>query len=104
MEPPASLDADAIRNEKVKVLGTVRPIAIEDTVRGQYEGYRSTEGVAPGGNTVSIRDPAAEMGMPEEAIQDADIKAALEKFGDPKASPLKLTVDGDLIDYELKLE
>mgnify|MGYP005846490279 CR=1 FL=1 len=38
MEPPASLDADAIRNEKVKVLGTVRPIAIEDTVRGQYDG------------------------------------------------------------------
>jgi glucose-6-phosphate 1-dehydrogenase len=47
MEPPASLDADAIRNEKVKVLGTVRPIALTDTVRGQYEGYRQSEGVAP---------------------------------------------------------
>jgi glucose-6-phosphate 1-dehydrogenase len=45
MEPPASLDADAIRNEKVKVLGTVRPIAIEDAVRAQYEGYRSSDGV-----------------------------------------------------------
>lgn len=51
MEPPASLDADAIRNEKVKVLGTVRPIALTDTVRGQYEGYRKAEGVAPDSQT-----------------------------------------------------
>ena len=35
MEPPASLDADAIRNEKAKVLGTVRPILLSDTVRAQ---------------------------------------------------------------------
>jgi glucose-6-phosphate 1-dehydrogenase len=47
MEPPASLDADAIRNEKVKVLGTVRPISLTDTVRGQYADYRQAEGVAP---------------------------------------------------------
>ena len=51
MEPPASLDADAIRNEKVKVLGTVRPIALDDTVRAQYEGYRSSDGVAPDSQT-----------------------------------------------------
>ena len=47
MEPPASLHADAIRNEKVKLLSTVSPVPIIDTVRGQYEGYRDTEGVAP---------------------------------------------------------
>ncbi len=51
MEPPASLDADAIRNEKVKVLGTVRPISLTDTVRGQYEDYRKAEGVAPDSQT-----------------------------------------------------
>ncbi len=51
MEPPASLDADAIRNEKVKVLGTVRPISLEDAVRGQYEGYRASDGVAPDSQT-----------------------------------------------------
>lgn len=51
MEPPASLDADAIRNEKVKVLGTVRPIDMADTVRGQYEGYRTTRGVASDSKT-----------------------------------------------------
>jgi glucose-6-phosphate 1-dehydrogenase len=51
MEPPASLDADAIRNEKVKVLGTIRPIRLEDTVRGQYEGYPLSEGVASDSQT-----------------------------------------------------
>ncbi len=45
MEPPASLKADAIRNEKVKVLGSVRPILLSDTVRAQYEGYRTGEGI-----------------------------------------------------------
>ena len=44
MEPPASLDAEAVRNEKVKVLrslATMTPETVEGkTVRGQYaEGY-----------------------------------------------------------------
>ncbi|MDY7011463.1 MAG: glucose-6-phosphate dehydrogenase [Planctomycetota bacterium] len=45
MEPPVSLDADAIRNEKVKATKSVRPILLSDTVRAQYDGYLSTEGV-----------------------------------------------------------
>jgi len=53
MEPPASLDADAIRNEKVKVLGTVRPISPEDSVRGQYAGYRESSGVAADSRTAT---------------------------------------------------
>ena len=51
MEPPASLDADAIRNEKVKLLSTVSPVRLADTVRAQYEGYCSTPGVAPNSST-----------------------------------------------------
>lgn len=51
MEAPASLDADAIRNEKVKVLGSVCPIPITDTVRAQYDGYRTSEGVAADSQT-----------------------------------------------------
>jgi glucose-6-phosphate 1-dehydrogenase len=47
MEPPASLDSDAIRNEKVKVLGMVRPVQAADAVRAQYEGYRGLDGVSP---------------------------------------------------------
>ena len=46
MEPPTSFDADAIRNERAKLLSSIRPIEIEDTVYAQYEGYCPTEGVA----------------------------------------------------------
>ncbi len=51
MEPAAPLNADTLRNEKVKVLSAVRPIELEDTVRAQYEGYRSAEGVAEDSST-----------------------------------------------------
>ena len=40
MEPPSDLDPDSVRNEKVKVLRSLRPITLEEaervTVRGQY--------------------------------------------------------------------
>ncbi|WP_425988668.1 glucose-6-phosphate dehydrogenase [Brevundimonas sp. TWP2-3-2] len=40
MEPPSDLDPDSVRNEKVKVIRSLRPITEEDaertTVRGQY--------------------------------------------------------------------
>ncbi len=51
MEPPATFDADAVRNEKVKVLMAIRPIDVEDTVRAQYEGYGQSEGVAGNSQT-----------------------------------------------------
>jgi glucose-6-phosphate 1-dehydrogenase len=51
MEPPASFDANALRNEKVKVLSATRPITIQDVVRAQYHGYCDTEGVAQGSQT-----------------------------------------------------
>ncbi len=51
MEPPASFDATALRNEKVKVLSAIRPMKAEDvqyrTVRAQYKGYCEEEGVDP---------------------------------------------------------
>ncbi len=61
MEPPVGLDADSIRDEKVKVLRAVRQFSPDDvakhTVRGQYTagtakgqavpGYRTEKGVAP---------------------------------------------------------
>jgi glucose-6-phosphate 1-dehydrogenase len=46
MEPPAGTRADAIRDEKFKVLRTVRPLAPDDLVRGQFRGYRRERGVA----------------------------------------------------------
>ncbi len=51
MEPPSSFNADAVRNEKAKLFESIRPIALEDTVRGQYSGYCGTDGVAPGSQT-----------------------------------------------------
>jgi len=72
MDPPANLDADAIRDEKVKVLRALRPFTEErlgrDVVRGQYitgtvhgqavPGYLEEEGANPGSHTetfVAIR-------------------------------------------------
>ncbi|MEX2444008.1 MAG: glucose-6-phosphate dehydrogenase [Alkalispirochaeta sp.] len=51
MEPPASLNADDIRNEKVKVLSTVQPPVLSDTVRAQYEGYLNADGVTADSST-----------------------------------------------------
>jgi glucose-6-phosphate 1-dehydrogenase len=43
MEPPASFNADALRNEKVKVLSAIQPVngksVAFNTVRAQYQGY-----------------------------------------------------------------
>ncbi|GMJ13118.1 glucose-6-phosphate dehydrogenase 2 [Hibiscus trionum] len=44
METPVSLDAEDIRNEKVKVLRSMRPLRLEDVVVGQYKS-RSRGGV-----------------------------------------------------------
>ena len=72
MDPPANLDADAIRDEKVKVLRALKPFTEErlgrDVVRGQYiagtidgsavPGYLEEEGANPGSHTetfVAIR-------------------------------------------------
>ena len=47
MEPPAGLDAESVRNEKVKVLKEIAPIGPENLVRGQFVGYREEKGVSP---------------------------------------------------------
>lgn len=57
MEPPASFDAEAVRNEKVKVLKAIQPIKPDNlgsrTVRGQYEGYQELEDVEEGSQTAT---------------------------------------------------
>ena len=63
MEPPASLDPDSVRNEKVKVLRSLRPIGPGEvealTVRGQYR---------PG----PASDPGALAGYREECGKPSD--------------------------------
>ncbi|WP_191486654.1 glucose-6-phosphate dehydrogenase [Pseudomonas sp. FEN] len=65
MEPPAAFGADAVRGEKAKVVGAIRPWSAEEaranSVRGQYRagelggkampGYREENNVAPDSNT-----------------------------------------------------
>jgi glucose-6-phosphate 1-dehydrogenase len=57
MEPPAVFEANALRDEKVKVLRAVRPSTGSGhrpavrSVRGQYRGYRDEPGVAPDSQT-----------------------------------------------------
>jgi glucose-6-phosphate 1-dehydrogenase len=64
MEPPVSLEAEAVRDEKVKLLKSIRPLSPEDVtkqvVRGQYfagavdgearPGYRQEPKVQPNSN------------------------------------------------------
>ncbi|GAA3674668.1 glucose-6-phosphate dehydrogenase [Nocardioides ginsengisoli] len=51
MEPPTSLHADAINDEKNKVFRSMLPIDPANVVRGQYQGYRDIPGVAPESET-----------------------------------------------------
>jgi len=65
MEPPISFDADPVRDEKVKLLRSIRPIPMDvwnkSVVRGRYgpgemngrqvPGYRSEKGVDPNSRT-----------------------------------------------------
>jgi len=46
MEPPASLSAESIRDEQVKVFRMIPPIDRSQVVRGQFHGYRDEPGVA----------------------------------------------------------
>ncbi len=51
MDPPTGEHSEAVRDEKVRLLKAVRPIAAGDIVRGQYAGYRSVPGVSPDSTT-----------------------------------------------------
>ena len=55
MEPPISFEADAVRDEKVKVLNAIRPMRpeeiISNTVRGQY-----SSGIVDGEGVIGYRE------------------------------------------------
>lgn len=58
IDPPTGEDHDAVRNRKAELMRSIRPLTADSVVRGQYEGYRTTPGVAPGSNVetfVAIR-------------------------------------------------
>jgi glucose-6-phosphate 1-dehydrogenase len=51
MEPPAQMDSESVRDEKVKVLKAVAPLEAKDVVRGQFEGYLEEPGVSADSRT-----------------------------------------------------
>ena len=57
MEPPSTFEADTLRNEKVKVLESVRSISAQDAprcaIQGQYDGYLDEPGVPPDSRTAT---------------------------------------------------
>lgn len=58
IEPPASFNADAVRNEVVKVFSAIRPIHPDEvskfTVLGQYLGYLNEKGVKQDSKTATF--------------------------------------------------
>jgi glucose-6-phosphate 1-dehydrogenase len=72
MEPPVSFDAEAIRDEKVKVLQSIRPLGSEDVVLGQYTAARI--------NGRPVRGYLQERGVQEQSLTPT--YAALRVFID----------------------
>ncbi len=68
MEPPSSLSPDAVRNEKVKVLQSLRPInknnVAQTTVAGQYVGGAYGDTPVPG----YLQEPGAVLGSRTETF------------------------------------
>jgi glucose-6-phosphate 1-dehydrogenase len=54
MEPPTSLSAKPLRDEKGKVFDALRPIDNRHVVRGQYAGYRDIDGVPADSDTETM--------------------------------------------------
>lgn len=70
MEQPTSLTARPLRDEVNKVFETLRLLDPSEVIRGQYDGYRDVEGVAPDSSTdtfIALRawiDNSRWMGVP----------------------------------------
>ena len=72
MEPPANLDATAIRDEKVKVLRALRPVVEGDVVTGQY-GDGAVNGTA-------VTSYGTDLGKPSDTETFVAIKAYVDNW------------------------
>jgi glucose-6-phosphate 1-dehydrogenase len=64
MEPPAGLDSESIRDEKIKVLREIKTLEAKDVVRGQFRGYKSESGVKPDSKTETFAAVCLSMECP----------------------------------------
>jgi glucose-6-phosphate 1-dehydrogenase len=73
MEPPTSMDANAVRDEKLKVLKSLKPITVanidQHVVRGQYQKGASATG--------AVNGYAEELGAPSKTETFVAIKAEI---------------------------
>src|SRR5687768_2209302 len=60
MEPPTSFEAEAVRDEKVKVLRALRPVGPGESVTGQYRGGAVGGAIVPGYDEELGRDSQTE--------------------------------------------
>ncbi len=76
MEPPISMAADSVRDEKLKVLHSLRPMldgeAVQRTVRGQYR--------AGAGGGTAVPGYAEELGAPSRTETFVALKAEVENW------------------------
>jgi len=70
MEPPSSFDPGPIRNEKIKVLNSIKPLDQEDVVYGQY-----TSG---GMNGNTVRGYLEEQGVPDDSTTETFVAMKME--------------------------
>lgn len=79
MEPPATLDADCVRTEKLKILKCLKPIddsnVKEMTVRGQYRA-----GIVEGKAAPGYLEEEESQGRPSDVETYVAIKAQIENF------------------------
>ncbi len=70
MEPPTRFEAGAVRDEKVKVLRALRPVAAGESVTGQYRGGAVSGQIVPGYDEELGRDSATETFVALKAYVD----------------------------------
>jgi glucose-6-phosphate 1-dehydrogenase len=97
MEPPASFNADDLRNEKFKVLKSIQPVSNGDVVLGQYDGYQATKGVESDSRTPTFASLKLEIsnwrwqGVPFYLRSGKNLTTKLsEIFIEFKCPPLRL--------------
>lgn len=74
MEPPNDFGAEAIRGEKAKLLGAVRPVGARDAVRGQYRGGHA------GGAAIPGYRQSADIGADSRTETYAALRCAVESW------------------------
>lgn len=117
MDPPTGEDHEAVRDSKASLLKAVRPLSPDSVVRGQYRGYQSVPGVAPGSTVetfVAVKlfiDTWRWAGVPifiragkELPVSSAEIfvefkRPPQDSFGEnvpPTSSHMRITISPDI--------